>query len=271
MTLRETLRELTPPLLQRAVRRVRGGGLRFEGDYPDWDSAQRASGGYDAGEIVRRVFEAERQVKEGKAADARDGVLFDQVQFSLPVMAALARAAQARGDGLRVLDFGGAFGGLYRQFRAFGLRTRVEWTVVEQPAYVDLGAQHFQTGELRFSASLEDALADAPADVLLLSSVLQYLPAPHALMRRFADWGPAQVVIDRTPCSALARDILAVQQVPADIYRASYPCWIFSRERLLDSFRPRYAALATFSDGSGPWRAGAVSFELAGFLLERKA
>jgi len=270
MTLRETLCDLAPPLLQRAARRLRG-GLRFEGDYSDWAAAQRASGGYDAGEIVRRVLEAERQVKDGKAADARDGVLFDQVQFSLPVMAALARAALARGDGLRVLDLGGAFGGLYRQFRAFGLRTRVEWTVVEQLAYVELGAKHFQTGELRFSASLEDALAGAPADVLLLSSVLQYFPEPHALIWRFASWGPAQVVIDRTPCSALARDVLAVQQVPAEIYRASYPCWIFSRERLLEAFRPRYAALASFVDGSGAWRAGAASFELAGFLLDRQA
>jgi putative methyltransferase (TIGR04325 family) len=271
MTLRDTLRDLTPPLLQRAVRSARRGGLRFEGEYASWPQARRASGGYDSEGILQRVLEAELKVKRGEAADARDGVTFGAVQFSLPVMAALTRAASARGDGLRVLDIGGAFGGLYRQFRAFGLRTRVEWTVVEQTAYVELGAQHFQTAELRFSASLEDALADTPADVLLLSSVLQYLPEPLALVRRLAHWGPAQVVLDRTPCSALSRDILTVQHVPAAIYRASYPCWIFSRERLLEVFHPRYAALASFTDGSGAWRAGAVSFELSGFLFDRKA
>lgn len=271
MTLRDILRDLTPPLLQRAVRSASGRGLRFAGDYSSWEAAQRASGGYDAEEIVRRVFDAELKVKSGAAADTRDGVLFDQVQFSLPVMAALARAAQARGNGLRVLDIGGAFGGLYRQFRAFGLRSKVAWTVVEQPAYVKLGAEHFQTEELRFSSSLDEAFVGAPADVVLLSSVLQYLPEPHALARRITQWGPGHVVMDRTPCSALARDILAVQHVPTEIYRASYPCWIFSRERLLAAFHPRYRVLATFANGSGAWRASSGSFELAGFILDRKA
>lgn len=271
MTLRDALRELTPPLLRRAMRRARGGGLRFEGDYPSWEAARHASGGYDADAIVQRVFDAERKVRAGVAADARDGVLFDRIQFSLPVMGALARAAQARGDGLRVLDFGGAFGGLYRQFRAFSPRGRVAWTVVEQPAFAELGVTHFQSEELRFSASLDEALAGAPADVVLLSSVLQYLPEPHAFASRLAAWGPAHVVIDRTPCSALARDVIAVQHVPEEIYRASYPCWILSRERLLKSFGPDYAPLATFADGSGIWRSSAGAFELAGFLLDRRS
>jgi putative methyltransferase (TIGR04325 family) len=271
MALRDALRDLTPPALRRAVRDALGRGLRFEGDYPSWEAAQSASGGYDGDEIVQRVFEAELKVHRGEAADARDGVTFSTVQFCLPVMAALARAASARGDGLRVLDFGGAFGGLYRQYRAFGLRTPVQWTVVEQPTYVERGAAHFQTAELRFSASLDEAVADAPADVVLLSSVLQYLPEPHAFVRRLAEWGPAHVVLDRTPCSALARDVLAVQRVPAEIYRASYPCWIFSRERLLEAFRPGYTALAVFTDGNGSWHASAASFELAGFLFDRRS
>jgi len=271
MTLRDALRDLTPPLLQRAVRGVRRGGLRFEGDYASWPQAQRASGGYDREGILQRVLEAELKVKRGEAADARDGVTFGAVQFSLPVMAALARAANTRGDGLRVLDFGGAFGGLYRHFRAFGLRTRVTWTVIEQPAYVAPGAQHFQNEELRFGASLDETLAGAPVDVVLFSSVLQYLEDPYALLRRVAAWGPGEVVIDRTPCSALERDILVVQKVPREIYRASYPCWIFSRWRLLEAFGPRYRQLASFAEASGPWRAGGAAFELAGFLLDRQA
>ena len=270
MTLRDTLRDLTPPLLQRAVRGALG-GLRFEGDYPDWAAAQRASGGYDGEGIAQRVLQADLKVKRGEAADARDGVAFDAVQYSLPVMAALARAAHAHGDGLRVLDFGGGFGGLYRRFRAFGLRTRVSWTVIEQPAYAALGAQHFQDEELRFGASLEDALAGAPAHLVLLSSVLQYVEEPHALIAHIAAWGPGQVVIDRTPCAARERDLLTVQRVPAEIYPASYPCWVFSRRRLLEAFGPRYRLLASFAEASGPWRAGGAAFELAGFLLDRQA
>lgn len=269
MTLRAALRDLTPPLLQRAVRRARRSGLRFEGNYASWQDAQRASGGYDGEQIVQRVLEAELKVKRGEAADARDGVNFDAPQFSLPVMAALARAANEHGDGLRVLDVGGAFGNLYRHFRAFGLRSRVSWTVIEQPAYVKAGVEHFQDGHLRFGTSLAAELAAAPADVILLSSVLQYLEDPHALVRHAVARGPGQVVVDRTPCSALARDVLTVQKVPAEICRASYPCWILSRQRLLDAIGPRYRLLASFADASGTWRAGGNEFELAGFLLDR--
>jgi putative methyltransferase (TIGR04325 family) len=271
MTLRAALRDLTPPLLQRAVRRARRSGLRFEGNYASWPEAQRASQGYDGEQIAHRVLEAELKVKRGEAADARDGVTFDAVQFSLPVMAALARAANERGDDLRVLDIGGAFGNLYRHFRAFGLRTGVSWTVIEQPAYMKPGVEHFQDGRLRFGTSLEEELAVAPADVVLLSSVLQYLEEPHTLVRRVAAWGPGQVVVDRTPCSALERDVLTVQKVPEEIYRASYPCWILSRRRLLDAFGPRYRLLASFADASGTWHAGGTEFELAGFLLDRIA
>jgi len=270
MTLRDTLREIAPPILLRTVRSALRRGLRFEGDYPTWQAAQRASRGYDSEEIVRRVYEGELKVKNGTAADARDGVPFSEMQFSLPVMAALARVANARGDGMRVLDIGGAFGGLYRQFRAFGLRNKVSWTVVEQLAFVKLGVAHFQNAELRFSAFMDEALAGAPADVVLLSSVLQYLPEPHALIRRIVGWGPGHVVIDRTPCSALERDVVTVQRVPPEIYRASYPCWIFSRQRLLGAFAPVYAALASFTDASGAWRSSSASFELVGFILDRQ-
>jgi len=269
MTLRTLIRELTPPLLLRAGRRAgRARGLRFEGDYASWGDARKASSGYDSADISNRVFEAEMKVRDGRAADARDGVCFDRIQYSLPVMAALARAAVMRSRVLRVLDYGGALGGSYRHFKAFLPPARVEWVVVEQPHYVELGKTHFQSGELRFAATLDDALQDRPADVVLLSSVLQYLPAPYELLRRLAAAATPHIVIDRTPCSALARDVLAVQTVPPQIYPASYPCWIFSRQRLLEPLVGAYALVSDSADASGQWESDRGSFVLAGFILD---
>ena len=269
MALREVLRDLAPPLLLRTVRTALGRGLRFEGEFASWTDAQKASGGYDSAEIVRRVFEAELKVKQGEAADARDGVTFDEMQFSLPVMAALARAGASR-EVLRVLDLGGALGSLYRQYKAFLPGRRTSWTVVEQPAFVELGKEHFQNDELRFASSLEGVLAANPVDVALLSSVLQYLAEPHEALRQIGGSGAAHLVIDRTPCSDLERDVLTVQRVPAEIYPASYPCWILSRPRLLESIGTRYAVFSAFADG-GEWRCSAGRFELAGFILDRRA
>ena len=103
---------------------------------------------------------------------------------------------------------------------------------------------------------------------MLLSSVLQYLPAPQELARRVAASGARHILVDRTPCSVLSRDVLTVQSVPPEIYPASYPCWILSRTRLLDAFGPRVRLFAGFTDGLGAWASDVTPFEFAGFLLE---
>lgn len=271
MTLRDTLRELAPPILARTVRKVLGRGLRFEGDYASWAEASAASSGYDHEDIARRVHDAEAKVARGEAVDARDGVLFETLQFSLPVMAALMRAGARRGGALKVLDFGGAFGGLYRHYKALGVPGTVAWTVVEQPKLAAMGTADFQNAELRFVASLDEALASGAPDVLLLSSVLQYLPDPYALIRCLVETGAAHVVIDRTPCSELERDVLTVQTVPPSIYPASYPCWILARRRLVSSFAPAYRLWAEFADGTGQWSATAAKFQLSGFVFDRQS
>ena len=51
------------------------------------------------------------------------------------------------------------------------------------------------------------------------------------LLNSLIDTGATSIVIDRTPFSRLSEDRLAIQNVPASIYRASYPMWIFSTER----------------------------------------
>jgi putative methyltransferase (TIGR04325 family) len=271
MQWRALLKGVTPPFLAGVARRLLGRGLRFEGVYASWAEAQRASAGFDTGEIVRRVLDAELKVKRGEAADARDGVTFTEPQYPFAVMAALARARALHGEPLRVLDLGGALGGTYRQHKSLFPGTRTAWTVVEQPTFVALGKKHFEGGELKFKASLDEAIANASAHVAVLSSVLQYLPDPMAAVGRIAAANVQSIVIDRTPCSALAHDVLTVQKVPAEIYRASYPCWIFSRQRLLQALAPRYSVLCSFADGSGEWRTDATPFQLAGFILERRS
>lgn len=254
----------------RQARRLTGRGLRFDGNYTTWQDAQRASGGYDREDIVRRVYESELKVSQGEAADERDGVLFDAVQFSLPVMAALARIVCLKQRPLRVLDFGGAFGGVFRQYRAFGLPPKVSWNVVEQPDFIRLGRPAFETPELRFALSIGEVLANGLPDVALFSSVLQYLEQPLSVFQQIADAGVAHVIIDRTPCHAREHDVLVVQHVPVEIYKASYPCWIFSRSRFMKACGEQFQQIASFTDGSGTWQASGLNFELCGFAFDRK-
>ena len=269
MVLRDAIRELAPPILFRMIARGRQGGLRFEGDYADWSAARKASRGYEQSEIAQRVLDAEMKVKRGEAADARDGLPFEAIQFSMPVMVGLLRAALRAHGTLKVVDFGGALGGLYRHYKALGVPGKLNWAVVEQRAFVASGSRHFGNDELRFYETLDDALQTGTPDVMLLSSVLQYLPEPYAFLKRVVTSGALHIVIDRTPCASFKRDVLAVQTVPPEIYPASYPCWILSRDRLLAALAPLYRALTSFTDGSGRWSNDATDFELAGFIFDR--
>ena len=226
---------LRAPIEQRFFR------VRWEGDYADWASARAACSGYDAADITAKIVMSARQVRDGRADYERDGVVFHQPAPVWPALPVLIAAAQPRGGGLSVLDFGGALGSLYQQNRA---RLRdcapLRWSVVEQPALVEAGRREFQTEELRFYSSSREACDDGMPDVLLLASVLCYLPAPFATLDELLKTGPARVIVERTGFSREGRTRLMVQHVPRTIYPASYPCWFFNRDEFLSWFVPRY-------------------------------
>ncbi len=241
----------------------------WSGDYDSWAAAVAASGGYDSGEILERVYQAGLKVKRGERIYERDGVLFDQVEYSWPILAGLMWAAARTGGRLDVVDFGGSFGSSYFQNRTFlKSLSHLRWNVVEQSGFVDRGRLDFQDDTLRFYDSIDSALAENTAHVLLLSSVLQYLERPYELLevaRRFQ-----YVIVDLTPAWDEARDQLVVQTVPPSIYTASYPCWIFSEQRLRSAFQSYFQIVASFDAHIGQrLRIGKKNAGYRGYLLER--
>ena len=133
---------------------------------------------------------------------------------------------------MNVLDFGGALGSHYFQNRQFlHDLSEIRWNVVEQSHYVLAGQEHIQSDHLRFYSSIDDCLAESQPNVILLSSVLQYLQSPDEIISLLEGVGASALIIDRTPFSASAIDRLAIQNVPASICSASYPMWIFSNAK----------------------------------------
>jgi putative methyltransferase (TIGR04325 family) len=244
------VREFLPPVAFRAVgflKTMRAGRFRFTGPYPTWENAAKQATGYDAGAILDHVREATRKVTHGEAAFERDSILFHEPEYPFPLLSVILRAAVERQGRVSVLDFGGSLGSVYHQCRPFltGV-VSLRWSVVEQPAFVEAGQQEFQTGELQFHRTINESVREDHPDVVLLSSVLQYLPDPDAIARQIADAGAQYLVIDRTPVRDRPDDLIVVQHVPASIYEASYPCRVFSRERLTGIFGPDYPCVSTF-------------------------
>jgi putative methyltransferase (TIGR04325 family) len=256
--------------LARLLAPASGGMVSYSGDYATWNEAVAAAGGWARDEILDKVEAAVAKVERGEAAAERDSSTFDEVQYSFPVMAALARAAAERGGSLSVLDFGGALGSSYRQFRAFcgASMPQVRWSVVEQEGFVQRGRARFQTEHLRFHSTPEEAAAESPPDVVLLSSVLQYLDDPYAMLERLGRAGSRHLVIDRTPLSSGAADRITVQRVPPRIYRASYACRVFSYARLREALAG-WRFLADFPSDDGWASVDGHFFRYGGLLLER--
>ena len=265
MKLRELVKGLTPPLAVELVSRIRPSGNRWSGDYASWGAALADSAGYDTPVIVERARTAALAVKRGEAVWERDTVLFDHIDYSWALLSGLMWVA-ARLGRLHVIDFGGALGSSYFQNASFlrGLPD-VKWTVVEQPAFVEVGNRDIADDRLRFAPSM----ADCAGDIVIFSSVLEYLEDPHALVRAL-DPKIKFVIVDLTPMHDGDRDRLTVQTVPATIYPASYPCWMLSRAKLLQSFSA-FDVVAEFDAHVGrDVKVDDLHAGYRGFILERR-
>ncbi len=215
------------------------------GDFSSWAEAVAAAGGYDMQLILDIHREATREVQSGRSPYERDSVLFNAHEYFFPVLAALVFAMDRNGDGLTVLDFGGALGSSYWQNRELLSRLGpLQWRVVEQLHFAAAGRAEFENDELRFFSDLKSGWEKVP-DLVLLSSVLQYLENPFALLEEISRRAPRFILVDRTPVLDSGRERIVVQTVPPSIYPASYACRLFAygaiEAALVDRYDLRYA------------------------------
>lgn len=218
------------------------------GRYDSWNQVLQQTTGYDAELILEKTKQALLQVKNGKAAYERDSVLFNQKQYPFPLLTFLLHSAHQKKRPLHVLDFGGSLGSTYYQVKEF-LTSEVcqSWNVVEQSHYVACGSENFADDLLHFFPSIEACVEAHPVDFIILSSVVQYLPEPHAFLDELVRWDFEFILFDRTAFIQENQDRLTLQQVPAEIYLASYPAWFFHEPTFLAHFQKAYTVVADFT------------------------
>ena len=241
---------------------------QFDDTFQSWDGAAIQSSGYEAGEILTRVQASTAAVLSGDAAFERDGVIFTAPEYRWPVLAGLLEVAAREGE-LRVLDFGGSLGSLYWQHREFLSGVKVSWSVIEQPAFVAAG-KGLNQDLVNFFPSVTEFLESSSPNVILLSSVLQYLPNAEQILQELLSTPANYLILDRTPMSDSDTNIAALQVVPKHIYSGSYPAWIFSRAWLRDQL----AGWEIVSEFAGIEPAGitknGVHFSWDGLIARRK-
>jgi putative methyltransferase (TIGR04325 family) len=218
----------------------------WHGNFDTWEDAKNRCTGYDSDLIISKVRESLLSVKNGEAAYERDSVLFQKIHYSYAVLSGMMWIAAQNGGRLNVLDFGGSLGSSYYQNKMFlDSLTDVNWCIVEQKGFVKIGIEEFETKKLHFFNNIEDCLESYNVDVILFSSVLQYLEEPFAMIEKIKGLRIKNIIIDRTPFIS-GKDRLTIQKVMPSIYKASYPCWFFNIRKFEDAFLPEYKLILDF-------------------------
>lgn len=226
-------------LLRNTLTKPRREPSKWIGNFDTWEQARQYCTGYDSKQILDKCKSGLIKVRNGEAVYERDSVVFERMEYNWPLLACLAKTAIAQGGYLSVLDFGGSLGSTYFQNREFlcDLDT-LKWSVVEQEHFVVCGRENFENQNLKFYYKPEDCIAEQKPNVLLLSSVLQYLEDPYSWLERFVGLGIHTIIIDRSAFIPGDKDTLSVQDVP--LYNARLAHWFFSEKKFLKVFLNNY-------------------------------
>ena len=212
------------------------------GNYPNWQEAKRVTHGYNADNILQKVKDSTLKVKNGQAVYERDGMLFDQIEYSWPLLANLLSIAIEKNNTLSVADFGGSLGTGFFQNRLYLQKlNKLSWNVIEQGHYVTTGNSEIAGNGLDFYYTIDEAIkAKGMPDVLLLSSVLPYLEDPYEIIKIISAKNIPYIIVDNTYFNDGDGDRLTVQKVPPIYYDASYPAWFLDYGKVKKAFQPHY-------------------------------
>lgn len=266
------VKEIVPPFLWKILKKLnKSEEYGFFGDYSSWEEALKDSVGYDSDIILEKVKNSLLQVKEGKAIYERDSVLFDKIEYSFPVLAALLKIALENDGKLSILDFGGSLGSSYYQCKDFlGDIKELHWSIVEQPNFVECGKQYFENDQLKFYEDIETCLQYQKPDVILLSSVIQYLEKPYEFLEDLLEFDFSYILIDRTIFLMQGKISLAIHIVNPSIYKASIPTWFLDLKNILKILLSKYDLILSFDSFSGKISWNNNLIEDKGFFYKKR-
>jgi putative methyltransferase (TIGR04325 family) len=269
--LKSSLTNLIPPIFLKLIRRTNKYG--FFGDYTSWETAKKNADGYDSSVILTKVKNSLLKVKQGEAVYERDSIIFDKVQYSYPVLAALFLIACENNNQLNILDFGGSLGSHYFQYKnLLSSLSLIKWNIVEQQKFVLCGKEFFENNQLRFYLDISSCIQDQNPSAVLLSSVVQYLELPFQFLEYLIYQDFKYIIFDRTSFIKQGDNRLTIQKVSPDIYSASYPAWFLNLDNFLKLFSEKYNLISEFDALAGiidvykPYAAGIDK----GFIFKRK-
>lgn len=240
--LKSLIKVLLPPIFINFLNTLLKRNIVYTTGFSNWAEAEKASKNYSADNIVKKIRNSAKLVFDGNAIYERDGVIFDRIEYSWPLLSSLLLAATYN-NRLRVVDFGGALGTTFFQNQKFiqELPFLCEWRIVEQQKFVEIGKAEFSNKNISFYNTIPEAQKDG-VDVVLFGGSICYVENSNEFLSQAIKTGAKYIIIDRTPITK-DNDIFAVQRVSSSIYNTSYPIRIFNRDNLLEPFKEEYTLI----------------------------
>lgn len=208
--------------------------LCLRGPYPSYEVALANSNGYDSPLILAKVKRAVVEVLEGKAVYERDGSAFPSLPHGLKLRELLVKYLSPTS---RVVDFGGGIGGTFINHRDL-VSVGQHWTVIEQPSFVKAGKElaHSYEMPIEFCSTLTEI--SWQVDIIIISSVLQYLPEPYLILDQILELNPQFIIIDRTAFIDMGNELWWAQDEPTYYGTPiSYPISPLLEKRVLASLK----------------------------------
>lgn len=230
-----------------------------------WEEAQNQCSGYNADAILEKIKSSTLKVKNGEAVFERDGIIYDNVYYSWPLLTQLLVAANQNNGELSLIDFGGSLGTTFfqNQFYLKQLK-KVQWSVVEQGNFVAVGQEVIAGNGLDFFYTIDEAFnSKGNHQVLLLNCVLPYLTNPYELINYFLKFPFEYVFLESTYYNNEIGDRICIQKVDPLAYNASYPCWLLDYDKVKSLFSNSYDVVTEYFND--------IHFYLEGEKIEYKS
>ena len=228
---------------------------KYEGVYHDWDSALNNSKSYQSDETLNQI---KNSALIGYQNDKffRDGTVFEKYEFSSELNILLLNLSIQKNLDKKIVicDFGGGLGTLYFQFRKycqlFNININYEWNILEQDDLAIYGNENIVSKNLNFFRSSKTDLEKIQADLVIFSSVLNFVQNPYIIINRLKKIKPKYIFIDRTAFWDGKYDVITILEANKKI-KGSYPSHIFSLKEFKVQFSNLYYMKYYFNSKEG--------------------
>lgn len=219
------------------------------GNYLSWEEALKDTKSYSDLIIYNKTINSINKVITKEATYTRDTIVFDRIEYEFhqSVLTGILKfALNSKKNHLNILDFGGSLGNTYFALKDFLKPLEINWNIVEQKEYIEYGKKNIK--DIDFFYNIKDCLDEKNIDIIIFSSVLQYLENPYEVLTTILSYNLPCIILERTAILP-NKNRLTIQKVPPSIYNSSYPSWFLNEEKIFSIFDSHnYTLIADFKE-----------------------